>query len=243
VVARTNPNPPWNISVVLLKERFSYDSLEDKEDDVRSHIDRKYIGIYSFTYNLYVYRTITNNQIGTVTMNQPNVSLAPKLPLLGTKTVDPIQIYIDQELVPRIEAGRYKAFVRDPELLFFGTGLGMTSGSTKPPITSFPAFVTNEITEMRYLLPYLNSVGGSASKEESYIVHLISEMEIDLPQESYEEPTLDSDLALKARLDKGKKSRPVSSSAPASNAKKGRKGFKKEPGITQVSIGLYNIKK
>ncbi|MEA2203054.1 MAG: hypothetical protein QOI89_3794, partial [Solirubrobacteraceae bacterium] len=132
-------------------------------------------------------------------MNQPNVSLAPKFPLLVTKTVDPIQIYIDQELVPRIEAGRYKAFVRDPELLFFGTGLGMTSGSTKPPITSFPAFVTNEITEMRYLLPYLNSVGGSASKEESYIVHLISEMEIDLPQESYEEPTLDSDLALKAR--------------------------------------------
>jgi hypothetical protein len=87
-------------------------------------------------------------------MNQPNVSLAPKFPLLVTKTVDPIQIYIDQELVPRIEAGRYKAFVRDPELLFFGTGLGMTSGSTKPPITSFPAFVTNEITEMRYLLPY-----------------------------------------------------------------------------------------
>jgi hypothetical protein len=50
VIARTNPNPPWNISVVLLKERFSYDSLEDKEDDVRSHIDRKYIGIYSFIY-------------------------------------------------------------------------------------------------------------------------------------------------------------------------------------------------
>ena len=128
--------------------------------------------VYTLLY-IYVYRTITNNQIGTVTMNQPNVSLAPKFPLLVTKTVDPIQIYIDQELVPRIEAGRYKAFVRDPELLFFGTGLRITSGSTKPPITSFPAFVTNEITEMRYLLPYLNSVGGSASKEESYIVHLI----------------------------------------------------------------------
>jgi hypothetical protein len=68
--------------------------------------------------HIYVYRTITNNQIGTVTRNQPNVSLAPKLPLLGTETVDPIRIYIDQELVPRIEVGRYKAFVRDPELLF-----------------------------------------------------------------------------------------------------------------------------
>ena len=50
MIARTNPNPPWNISVVLLKERFSYDSLEDKEDDVRSHIDRKYIGIVILFY-------------------------------------------------------------------------------------------------------------------------------------------------------------------------------------------------
>jgi hypothetical protein len=48
--ARTIPYPPWSIELVLITERFYFDTEMDRTDDVKTTFQRKYIGISSYLH-------------------------------------------------------------------------------------------------------------------------------------------------------------------------------------------------
>jgi hypothetical protein len=118
-----------------------------------------------------------------------------------------IQTYISSELIPRIQSSRYSSFVRDTPQLVFGTGPAISgqAPNIKVPSTSYPTFGALDILDIKDLIPFLSRT--TTGSKEVYIIHLISEVEIERPKTtSYDS----EDKIDKKGKQKGKKARSVS---------------------------------
>jgi hypothetical protein len=69
-------------------------------------------------------------------------------------------------IIPQIEIGQFKVFVRDVEKLCFGIGPPSTNG--KAPPTSELALQDGEVMDFQGLLTYLVCEG-----KDNYIIHLV----------------------------------------------------------------------
>lgn len=133
-----------------------------------------------------------------------------------------IETYITSELIPHIKSSRFSSFLRNDPPLVFGTGAAPSGQppNIKVPPTSFPTFKPLDILEMKDLLPFLARTNSNS--KESYVIHLISEVEIEKPMtESYDSGDK-LDQKLKSKNKKGKNARSVSISGPVSEPKRAR---------------------
>jgi hypothetical protein len=123
-------------------------------------------------YSILLY-TIANYFVANISTQIPNY------PFEG------ISHFMQAFIIPRIEPGRYKWFVREPEKLHLGVGASGTSGKLTPT-TNDLAFQDGDIATIQGLLGYLSC------ERDSYIVHLTLGEEGNNPIGSYniESPVL-----------------------------------------------------
>jgi hypothetical protein len=127
-----------------------------------------------------------------------------------------LQLYVSAELVPRIQSSRYSSFVRSTPRLLLGTG-PMVQGQApniKVPSSSYPTFSVSDISDVQDLLPFLSRT--TTGSKEVYIIHLISEVEIERPGVPELEPYDSEDTTDKKRKGKGKGQKPRPTSTIAS---------------------------
>lgn len=124
-----------------------------------------------------------------------------------------------QLLIDKIIYGRFKDFVivrpGDSPLVFaLGSGQlpGNHAGTPKCPITSNPILDPAEVTSVRTVLPYLVRV--SVASRDSWIAHLVSEVEV--PRTEEEEIERPIRLSPKKSQEKKAKARPGSGSISSS---------------------------